>query len=1146
MAEIYEVRHSSPEIKTLGEYCQQIDSPAFKYSGKESDFLKVLTGKTIVDSQGKEKKETNEDRIHAKYITNEEKKYKTKPAKDKLLKVGTKLAIPVTQVERVGLLTQGIEIVSNDIPAFKAKALTDLEADERYVQVKKPIKGKLLRGTTKIDYPSVTVWLWCRSLSDTYDSAGQPAEMKGEIFDLTPFIQKINTTVGKNGGNFQILLPPLTCELETTTDTKGRKNSRYVIKKDSIQVYSTDKIPGRDIGYVAEASLFEGIRVDADKEYVKRNSFLFHNIVNTNDVIFIRFETLGLEADQRYKDSEEFYIGKDKLANRIYDMIGLVDTNTITTNSQSNDVSITITGRDLSKLFIDDGCYFYAFENSQGQLKIAGGSTQENSLIQRLFSDNSLLYLSLYFNTSIEHILQFVIQQLSNIEIVPSGLFESYQQRRNTRFSEVFNQQGDEKNIRIKSLKAQVEDQIYALRKSLQLENSPQGEIVDFTESQKTYNKFYKFLREIRKQKKRKINNDITSGWTKFTWSNDRATKEKVQEDKWPDFLFNDKLSTVKNNIFSSFPISIISTIDKIIDLEDSKPKEEEPRFVEDFAKGIWQIVKLVIDKGVSGRRLVDSSISSANGSLLNFIRKACQEPFVEFYTDTYGDMFHLIVRKPPYDQEGLKSLLRGNVTNEEGQVRTRPAVIDIEYEDVLREDLSFDDREVYSWYHFTPQNIFLGDSNTYSMAFTPAIYLKEYAEIWGSKPLQVVHNYNPYYPLSKSETSDISYYEKQAILDLKYLVESNAYLPFTRKGTLLLNGDRRLKRGNVIRYKPTGEIFFIDTVAQNFSVSDSGIDRTTNITVSRGMFEPLIYGIDLGEKKNISYFNIVNTELVLKKKTYTETYEEKIPIKITTPTPAQSNVSDFSLSPGFNEYLQHQQGPRGARLIVEAAFSNDKVPSDIQKNMSTNVGKGFEYPLTPKRFLAYWIKLYNKKYTTANSKSTQFDSIYLQVSKETGVPFDIIKTFGEIESGHKNLGSNKYGYTGVMALSKSEGRRWGVNIYDPLDNVRGAAYLIKENSKKQLFASRSVKLDSNITTNSFNETTYETIIKTRKYTGLDRDAIFSKFKVNKGIFNFFLRREQFELKEYIVTRQQAKDQGRDDNNNLNEVVVTSVRKKKK
>jgi len=85
------------------------------------------------------------------------------------------------------------------------------------------------------------------------------------------------------------------------------------------------------------------------------------------------------------------------------------------------------------------------------------------------------------------------------------------------------------------------------------------------------------------------------------------------------------------------------------------------------------------------------------------------------------------------------------------------------------------------------------------------------------------------------------------------------------------LNGDRRLKIGNLLRFKSTGEIFFIDAVQQDYQVSENGIDRTTTVEVSRGMIEQLIYGVsfadDNGASKAVGYFNIINTTLNYKER---------------------------------------------------------------------------------------------------------------------------------------------------------------------------------------------------------------------------------------------------------------------------------------
>lgn len=241
--------------------------------------------------------------------------------------------------------------------------------------------------------------------------------------------------------------------------------------------------------------------------------------------------------------------------------------------------------------------------------------------------------------------------------------------------------------------------------------------------------------------------------------------------------------------------------------------------------KGIWKSIVLSIDPEVSDRRIVDTSIATTSGSLLNFVNKVCQEPFVEFFSDTYGDKFYFIVRKPPTDYESYLSLVEMSVK--------------IEPEDVFNVDLTFDDSEAYSWYRLTPQGAFLGNGSQFALAYIPAIFFPEYAEIWGSKPLDIVTNYINFSPIlekEKSQNKRVDYLENQAFEDLRYVIESNAYKPFTRKGQIVLNGDRRLKKGQAIRLSQTGEVFHVVSVTQTSSISEAGIERQTLVEVERGM----------------------------------------------------------------------------------------------------------------------------------------------------------------------------------------------------------------------------------------------------------------------------------------------------------------------
>ena len=383
----------------------------------------------------------------------------------------------------------------------------------------------------------------------------------------------------------------------------------------------------------------------------------------------------------------------------------------------------------------------------------------------------------------------------------------------------------------------------------------------------------------------------------------------------------------------------------------------------------------------------------------------------------------------------------------------------------------------------------------------------------------------------------DVSRYEEQAILDLKFIIDSHSYLPFTRKGSITINGDRRLKKGNLVRYAPTQEIFMIDSVTHNYSVSDSSVDRITTIHVSRGMIEPFIYGVEIdGFSKPISYFNIINTDFQIKKKQFNEEIEEQVPVKVkkSTTTNDSNKVviqgETVQVSPGFNEYIQHQQGPTGAKLIINAAKNNSDVAlPTIHQNMSTNVGKDFTKLLTPRNFLKYIIEFYNKKYKETQASKSNLDTLYLNAAKAVGVPLDVLRTFGYIESSHgKNLGSGKY--YGVMQLSAEVAKKYGVNRFDNYMNIIGGAKLLKDNSRNQLigptFVFSPVSSDEyKRNTEEVEEIVYKTIKVKKQYIGIDIDSIFSNLKVNQDIFNFFLRNEQFSNLSRTRTNEQTAEQ---------------------
>ncbi|MFT3908057.1 MAG: hypothetical protein QM737_01415 [Ferruginibacter sp.] len=1106
---LYHFTHSSPEIKTLADLLAKQDSPVFLYNQDPNGFLKIIG----------EDGQTNRQRIESTYTLPEDAIYKGADFSRMPLHTGTVLYLEFEKVNKPSFLTEGINVVSNDDPAFKARKLAELEADTGYVQIDKPVHGKLAKGSLKTSYPDVTVWIWCSALSPKADEDNQ---LTGQFFNLTPFIQSLTTNSSKNGGNFQIKLPPLACELD-------KEKNVWILKKGTIDQYLTNK--GTSLqgdGYVAQTTLFQPEPLGDD--VLIRTPMLFHNIISPNDLVYIRFETLLMERDQRYEDANEYAISKKHLANRIYDMIGLVDSNTQSVTASNNDVSISITGRDLSKLFIEDGTYFYALENSQGILKFAGQSSTKNSLTNRIFADNGMSYIGLYMFNSIEYILKFIIQQLSNIGIVPDELFTSYAKSvrslpgfrieeydaRNKTFTDFDTNGADLKK------KGELRHQGIAIIEELRskagnkifipdVEANTQREIFWF---------MVHFLETLRTNNNRQVNEfNKTQGWKGFNYRG-----EALADNTFPkyvgDELLNDK-GEMDDNLYR-----LVNTCDNYIDAG-----LQSKQFKEQLAKGIWQIVDLVIDKSVGQRRLVDSSFSTANGSLLNFIRSACQEPFVEFFMDTYGDKYSLIVRRPPYDQKGLISLIEGQVNSEDGQIKVPPAIVDVYPDDVILESLAYDDSQIYSWYHVFPKTSVIGDSSDYSLSYLGALYFPEYAEIYGSKPFQQVNSYVPYKALKNSNAEGLGIDEQQAVEDLKYVVESSQYLPFTRKGVLTLNRDRRLKIGNVMRYKSTGEIFFITGVQHSYSINETNVEAITTVHVERGMIEQLIYGAylanDQGKPRFVSYFNIINTKLAFDRKEVTVQETRKVKKKSATPQLISKDV----VTPGnfiINNFLQ------GSQIIEHGE----------------NIGLGYletynQYPKSKNLFInfinlinqkGYWVSIgarsanrtYAQQAALKRENSNNADPGHSKHERGSAIDITLIdKSTGRIHS--KTTDKDAWIATGIPAIAESLALQWGGGDGSFGKYVDRVHFEIKQ--KTELLSYAQQEADQ-----------FEDVTKTVKKMVIDKNGIFQNFKVNQFSLNFFRKRLQHSGEFRDVSSRKIYDNG---GQLLDDVIVRSTKKKK-
>lgn len=278
--------------------------------------------------------------------------------------------------------------------------------------------------------------------------------------------------------------------------------------------------------------------------------------------------------------------------------------------------------------------------------------------------------------------------------------------------------------------------------------------------------------------------------------------------------------------------------------------KETKTLSTDKLAPGIWQITKLLVDSSVEDKQVIDSSIAIQTGSLLNFFQKVCQQPFVEFMGDTYGSQYYFITRRPPTDREGVLRMMEDTIA-------------DIGEDEIFSTQLDWNREGIYSWYQYLPQGDVLGDPELQYMI--PAVLFPEYAQLWGSKPMIIRSNYYNLEQAGFFNSKDDEELNENCnrvmrimMSDFKFLVESNAYNPFVRQGTISIRGNRKIKRGTAVRLVSTNEVFHVDSVSHSFNISNNNVSRSTVLNVSRGMFLPYINGVEENGKR-YSYFDIID-----------------------------------------------------------------------------------------------------------------------------------------------------------------------------------------------------------------------------------------------------------------------------------------------
>lgn len=590
------------------------------------------------------------------------------------LPLGAILSIPKNKanLEIISVAGQNMYMEQQNLQAFQFDEFRKLMNDPKYIPTQ-IINVKNSDYTVNYLNLMFSCWVYVRSLDC--------------VLDMTPFLRTMECSVGASGGTFSLVINDI-FDLEE-------------VKKYSETYYSyVYKTRGKDF----------------DVSYFKKN-------LQQNDIVFIRYEQLDVETKRG--NEKGLIIPFSELPGKTYDMIALVDYVYEGYSSAGNDVTINVNGRDLSKMLLEDGSYFYPLSLLENSPKYFANINKTDTFFKRTFSEGGK-YEGNYFNTSFRSIrdsLGFIFNQLSNTGVLPKdhALFASY---------------GDNRS------------------KTYKVEGADQN-----------------------------------------------------------------SLKSVEQN-------------------------------------GVWQIVKLVVDNQIDARRLASGELFTPEGPLMGLCKQICQEPFVEFWGDTMGDVFVFMARQPIF----TKSAIQDYFANNSYITITSDVVSDIS----LNWETAFS-----TWYQLQPVDSLFGYGQSMSASMIPIVYLEEFVKVFGNHKKVVPDGYLRSLFMGGDQQADkVLPQQKSFINDLIYLVETNAILPWTRRGSVTIQGgDRRIKKGMWVLFEPTDEIMYVTSVSNSVTINGVSLSRTTQLQVERCMKREFVLGNSIKKLngKNINYFDVVNIENIRK-----------------------------------------------------------------------------------------------------------------------------------------------------------------------------------------------------------------------------------------------------------------------------------------
>ena len=347
----------------------------------------------------------------------------------------------------ISIIQSNLQVNTNDYVAFLDEKIQDIMQDEGYVA-----EGN--EGNISKQCPDCTVIGWFKS---SYNfgtgSKGRTNSINAspdslQWHDISEYVIAMNISVTPNGGTFTIKLPII-----------RRKNFKA---GNWYQESDPENLSSISVSYEAD-------KYGESQYYAKTNQNIpylkdyFSWLISNNDLLLLSMERLEMEATHEWFEREDGTAGKSSwgksnefknyernLHYGVYDMIGLVDSVRVVTNEENASAYVEITGRDLMKLLLDDGSFFFnistAYESNklfanyndsvQGDMQgvdyLRGFTANPMRRLRRLGGEIDVFANAI--NKDIDFVIKGVLSQLSNIEVVPGSLFDSWGDER-TKFT---------------------------------------------------------------------------------------------------------------------------------------------------------------------------------------------------------------------------------------------------------------------------------------------------------------------------------------------------------------------------------------------------------------------------------------------------------------------------------------------------------------------------------------------------------------------------------------------------------------------------------------------------------------------------------------------------------------------------------------